>query len=103
MADHKLTNYPFTYLRENFTLSYCFLGDTERRVAFYDMESDAYEEDDNSDYMWEGESLSWVVCSNYKDRFIETSWALSKPFHYSWNCRDIIPGTEKQEQFIILT
>ncbi|XP_078359757.1 gamma-aminobutyric acid type B receptor subunit 1-like isoform X1 [Oculina patagonica] len=29
-------------------------GDTERRVAFYDMEKDAYEEDDNSDYVWEG-------------------------------------------------
>lgn len=35
------------------------------------MESDAYEEDDNSDYMWEGERLSWVVCSNYKDRFLK--------------------------------
>jgi len=29
-------------------------GDTERRVAFYDMETDTYEEDSDSDYMWEG-------------------------------------------------
>ena len=37
------------------SLGLCFLGDTEKRVAFYDMESDAYEEDDSTDYVWEGE------------------------------------------------
>lgn len=54
------------------SLGLCFSGDTERRVAFYDMEKDAYEEDDNSDYVWEGERLTYVVCSNsYKNRFLE--------------------------------
>lgn len=29
-------------------------GNTERRVAFYDMENDTYEEDNNSNYLWDG-------------------------------------------------
>ncbi|KAM7432495.1 hypothetical protein ABFA07_017083 [Porites harrisoni] len=29
-------------------------GDTDKRVAFYNMESDTYEEDDDSNYMWDG-------------------------------------------------
>ena len=31
-----------------------FLGDTDRRVAFYNMESDTYEDDDDSNYLWDG-------------------------------------------------
>lgn len=31
-----------------------FVGDTDRRVAFYNMESDTYEEDDDNNYMWDG-------------------------------------------------
>lgn len=56
-------NCPFTYLRDFSTLSFgiCVLGDTERRVALYDMENDALEEDDTSNYMWDGEKLHAVL------------------------------------------
>lgn len=62
------------------SLGLCLLGNTERRVAFYDMEKDAYEEDDNSDYVWEGERLPSVGCSKYKTRFLQR---VEDPLHHS--------------------
>lgn len=55
--------FPFTDLQDFLILIFglCVLGDTERRVAFYDTENDAYEEDGKSDYMWEGERLPIVL------------------------------------------
>ena len=51
---------PFAYFRDLLTLSFglCVLGNTERRVAFYDMENDALEEDGISNYKWDGERFT---------------------------------------------
>ena len=57
---HRLLFFKTSYsLKISFGL--CVLGDTERRVALYDMEKDALEEDDPSNYKWDGERLPVVL------------------------------------------
>ena len=47
------------------------IGDTERRVAFYDFETGKYKDDVQSSYQWEGEATRIEFCLRFRLVFVD--------------------------------